>query len=219
MDRTMSKKGRILLTGATGYVGGQLAPRLLAAGYNIRAMVRRRRERRFQPWQEAVELVEADPLRPDSLPAALEGVRIAYYLIHSMTGGPAFRDRDIRAARHFGEAARTAGVQRILYLGGLGDDRADLSEHLRSRHETGDALREAGVAVTEFQAAIIVGSGSISFEMVRYLTERLPVMICPRWVFTKVQPIAIDDVLTYLVAALENPATPIKSSRLAEATS
>lgn len=207
MDRTMSKKGRILLTGATGYVGGQLAPRLLAAGYNIRAMVRRRPERRFQPWQEAVELVEADPLRPDSLPAALEGVRIAYYLIHSMTGGPAFRDRDIRAARHFGEAARTAGVQRILYLGGLGDDRADLSEHLRSRHETGDALREAGVAVTEFQAAIIVGSGSISFEMVRYLTERLPVMICPRWVFTKVQPIAIDDVLTYLVAALENPAT------------
>lgn len=203
----MSAKGRILVTGATGYVGGQLTPRLLAAGYDVRAMIRRRPDQRFQPWQETVEFVEADPLHPGTLPTALEGVQAAYYLIHSMTGGPAFRDRDVQAARNFAQAAKTAGVERIIYLGGLGDDRADLSEHLRSRHETGDALREGGVPVTEFRAAIIVGSGSISFEMVRYLTERLPLMICPRWVYTKVQPVAIDDVLTYLVAALENSAT------------
>jgi len=124
-----------------------------------------------------------------------------------MTSGPAFRIHDISAARHFGQAAQAAGVERIVYLGGLGDDNADLSEHLRSRHETGDALRAAGVPVTEFRAAIIVGSGSVSFEIVRHLTERLPVMICPRWVFTRVQPIAIDDVLAYLLAALEKPET------------
>ncbi|UCD49243.1 MAG: DUF2867 domain-containing protein [Phycisphaerales bacterium] len=203
----MGAKGKILLTGATGYIGGQLAPRLLAKGYAVRAMVRTLPAEESRPWQDQVEFVEADPLRPETLPAALRDIQTAFYLIHSLTGGPAFRERDISAARRFGRAAKDAGVERIIYLGGLGDDDAGLSEHLRSRHESGDALREAGVPVTEFRAAIIVGSGSISFEMVRYLTERLPVMICPRWVFTKVQPIAIDDVLAYLITALEEPET------------
>lgn len=203
----MGTQGTILLTGATGYIGGQLAPHLVTAGYRVRVMARRLPTRPLGPWHQRVEIVAADPLQPDTLPLALRGVRTAYYFIHSMTGGPGFRDRDITAARQFGRAARIAGVERIIYLGGLGDDRADLSEHLRSRHETGDALRQAGVPVTEFRAAIVVGAGSISFEMVRYLTERLPVMICPRWVFTKAQPIAVDDVLAYLVAALEKPAT------------
>lgn len=203
----MGAKGKILLTGATGYIGGQLAPRLLANGYAVRAMVRTLPAAGFRPWQDQVEFVKADPLRPETLPAALNGIETAFYLIHSMTSGTDFRQRDIQAARQFGQAAQAAGIARIIYLGGLGEDSAELSEHLRSRHETGAALREAGVPVTEFRAAIIVGSGSISFEMVRYLTERLPVMICPRWVFTKVQPIAIDDVLAYFVTALQAPET------------
>jgi uncharacterized protein YbjT (DUF2867 family) len=135
----------------------------------------------------------------------MQGVDAAYYLIHSMSGSADFHERDLTAARSFGEAARVAGVQQIVYLGGLGDPDADLSQHLRSRQKTGEALREAGVPVTEFRAAIIVGSGSVSFEMIRYLTERIPVMICPRWVYTRVQPISIRNVLEYLVAALETP--------------
>jgi uncharacterized protein YbjT (DUF2867 family) len=127
-------------------------------------------------------------------------------MIHSMSGSADFDQRDLQAARNFGDAARTNGVERIIYLGGLGDPATDLSKHLSSRHQTGQALREAGVPVTEFRAAIVVGSGSISFEMIRYLTERVPVMICPRWVFTRIQPIAIDDVLEYLTASLETPA-------------
>ena len=135
----------------------------------------------------------------------MAGVGAAYYLVHSMARGEGYRERDLAAARAFGRAAAAAGVARIVYLGGLGDPSADLSRHLRSRQETGEALREAGVPVTEFRAAVIVGSGSLSFEMIRYLTERVPVMICPHWVYTRVQPIAIDDVLAYLVAALEVP--------------
>ena len=147
-------------------------------------------------------------LRPETLPAAMAGVDAAYYLIHSMAGSGDFHRRDREAAAAFGAAARAAGVRRIVYLGGLGDPEPDLSEHLRSRQETGDALARAGVPVTELRAAVIVGSGSLSFEMIRYLTERVPVMICPRWVYTRVQPIAIRDVLDYLVAALEAPAAP-----------
>ena len=135
----------------------------------------------------------------------MEGVAAAYYLIHSMAGSDDFHERDLIAARNFGEAAKNAGVSQIIYLGGLGDPAADLSEHLASRQATGKALAEAGVPVTEFRAAIIVGAGSIAFEMIRYLTERIPVMICPKWVFTRVQPIAIDDVLDYLTKTLERP--------------
>ena len=135
----MGTQGTILLTGATGYIGGRLTPRLVAAGYRVRVMVRRLPTQPLGPWHQNVEIVAADPLQPDTLPLALSGVRTAYYFIHSMTGGPGFRDRDIVAARQFGRAAKIAGVERIIYLGGLGDERTDLSEHLRSRHETGDA--------------------------------------------------------------------------------
>ena len=135
----------------------------------------------------------------------MQGVNAVYYLVHSLGGGGDFSERDLLAARNCAEAAKAAGVKRIIYLGGLGDPQSALSPHLRSRQETGEALRVAGVPVTEFRAAVIVGSGSLSFEMIRYLTERLPVMICPRWVYTRVQPIAIRNVLDYLVAALEVP--------------
>jgi uncharacterized protein YbjT (DUF2867 family) len=132
----------------------------------------------------------------------MRGVHAVYYLVHSLGGGSDFSERDLMAARNCAGAAKAASVERIVYLGGLGDPQANLSPHLRSRQETGAALREAGVPVTEFRAAVIVGSGSLSFEMIRYLTERLPVMLCPRWVFTRIQPIAIRNVLDYLVAAL-----------------
>jgi uncharacterized protein YbjT (DUF2867 family) len=143
----------------------------------------------------------------------MSGITAAYYLIHSMSGSTDFDQRDLQAARNFGNVARADGVERIIYLSGLGDPQTDLSKHLRSRQQTGQALNESGVPVTEFRAAIVVGSGSISFEMIRYLTERVPVMICPRWVFTRVQPIAIVDVLNYLVAAL---ATPDSAGRIVE---
>jgi len=200
----------VLVTGATGYVGGRLVTRLLGAGYRVRVMVRDPARSQGRAWSEQVEMVRGDALDPASLAPAMAGVSCAYYLIHSMQKVAAqgdFHERDQRAARNFGEAAKAAGVPRLIYLGGLGDPAAALSPHLRSRQDTGAALREAGVPVTEFRAAVIVGSGSASFEMIRHLTERLPAMICPRWVYTKVQPISIRNVLDYLVAALEVPAS------------
>lgn len=197
----------VLVSGATGYVGGRLVPALLAAGYPLRVMVRDAARLARRAWLDQVEVVEADVLRPDTLRPALAGVSAAYYLIHSMRGGESFRERDHQAALDFGLAARAAGVERIIYLGGLGNPDADLSQHLRSRQETGEMLARAGVPVTEFRAAIIVGAGSLSFELIRDLTERLPAMVCPRWVYTRVQPIAVDDILSYLVAALQTPAS------------
>lgn len=196
----------VLVTGATGYIGGRLIPRLLEAGVRVRAMGRTRACLAARSWSHRVELVEGDVFRPDTLRQALEGVGTAYYLVHSLAGGPDFYERDREAARHFAVAARAAGVQHIIYLGGLGDPEADLSRHLRSRHETGAVLRSTGIPVTEFRAAVIVGSGSLSFEMIRHLVERLPIMIAPRWVYTRIQPIAIRDVLAYLIAALNTPA-------------
>jgi len=189
----------ILVTGATGYVGGRLVPRLLADGYRVRCLARDLSRLQGRPWLNQVDLAQGDMLKPDSLAAAMRDVQVVYYLVHSLGSGGDFSERDLVAARNCGHAARMAGVERIVYLGGLGDPRADLSPHLRSRQHTGDALREAGIPVTEFRAAVIVGSGSLSFEMIRYLTERLPVMICPKWVFTRIQPIAIRNVLDYLV--------------------
>ena len=195
----------ILVTGATGYVGGRLVPRLLAAGHRVRCLVRDPSRLQGRGWLPRVEVAAGDVLRPAGLAAVLADVDVAYYLIHSMAGGSGFHERDIVAARGFARAAADAGVGRLVYLGGLGDSEADISDHLRSRQDTGDALRESGMPVTEFRAAVVVGSGSISFEMVRYLTERLPVMICPKWVYTKVQPIGVDDLLRYLVDALDVP--------------
>ncbi len=200
-------KKRILVTGATGYVGGRLIHRLTNAGYPVRAMARDVNRLNGRPWRESVEVAVGDVFKPETLIAAMEGIDIAYYLIHSMRGGEDFHERDISAAVNFSNAAKTAGVKRIIYLGGLGDPAEELSPHLQSRHATGEALKRAGIPVTELRAAIIVGSGSVSFEMIRYLTERLPVMICPRWVYTRVQPIAIRNVLDYMVAALEKPET------------
>ena len=198
---------RVLVTGATGYIGGRLVPALLAAGHAVRCFVRdpRRIEGRF----EGVEIARGDVFDAASLAVALRDCDVAYYLVHSMSDDRRdFTARDRAAARLFGTTAAAAGVKRIIYLGGLGEDeRRALSPHLRSRHEVGDELRAGGVPVTEFRAAIIVGSGSVSFEMLRYLTERLPVMIAPKWVRTLCQPIGVYDVIAYLVAALGNDAS------------
>src|SRR5512137_333058 len=203
----------VLVTGATGYVGGRLVPRLLEAGRRVRVLARDPSRLAGRPWADAVEVVRGDVLDPSTLPAALDGVEVAYYLVHSMGEHAAFAARDREAARSFGLAARDAGVKRIVYLGGLGAADTGLSDHLKSRQETGDALRSGGVPVTEFRAAVIVGSGSISFEMIRWLVERLPVMICPRWVFQRIQQVAITDVLSYLLAA---PGVPGSADRILE---
>lgn len=196
---------RILLTGATGYVGGRLLAELQSGGYRVRCLARRP-EYLAPRAGEHTEIVAGDCLDPTSLAAACAGVDTAYYLVHSMGSGGDFSAQDRTAAGQFGAAARDAGVRRIIYLGGLGAAGPQLSAHLRSRHETGEALRASGVPVVEFRASIILGSGSLSFELIRALVERLPVMVCPRWVRTPAQPIAIEDVLAYLLAAIDLPA-------------
>jgi uncharacterized protein YbjT (DUF2867 family) len=195
----------ILVTGATGYIGGRLVPRLLDAGYDVRVLTRDKSRLQDRSWLHRVDVKQGDVLNADTLQEVMHGVSAAYYLIHSMMDTSDFHDRDVKAAENFGKVAKMAGVERIMYLGGLGDPDTDLSQHLSSRQETGDVLRSSGVSVTEFRAAIIVGSGSVSFEMIRYLTERVPIMICPKWVYTRVQPVAIRNVLEYLVAALTTP--------------
>mgnify|MGYP000156245695 CR=1 FL=1 len=205
----MDQTKRCLVTGVTGYIGGRLVPELLDQGYDIRVLSRDASRLQGRRWIDKVEVVEADVLKPETLPAALEDIDVAYYLIHSMTGNgdSDFHDRDMQAARNFGDAAKAQNVNRIIYLGGLGNPEDKLSQHLSSRQKTGETLRASGVPVTEFRAAVVVGSGSKSFEMVRYLTERVPMMICPSWVYSNVQPIAIRNVLQYLVLAVEKPET------------
>ena len=193
----------ILLTGASGYIGSRLLRVLEEGGCAVRCLARQ--PGRVVPGRATTEVVAGDCLDEASLVAAMDGVDQAYYLVHSMASGPGFAALDREAAAKFGRAAARAGVRRILYLGGLSDAPDSLSTHLKSRLETGEALREAGVPVVEFRASIVIGAGSLSFEMIRALVERLPVMICPRWVDTRTQPIAIDDVLAYLRAALDLP--------------
>jgi uncharacterized protein YbjT (DUF2867 family) len=197
----------VLVTGATGYIGGRLVPRLLEAGLRVRCLVRDPARLQGRTWLPHVEVARGDVFDRPSLAAAMAGVDTAYYLVHSLATGDDFHQRDLDAARTFGAALAAAGGTRVIYLGGLGNPGHDLSPHLRSRHDTGDALREGGVPVTEFRAAVIVGAGSLSFEMVRYLTERVPIMVCPRWVYTRVQPIAVRNVIDYLAAALRTPAS------------
>ncbi|MEX1185980.1 MAG: NAD(P)H-binding protein [Gemmatimonadaceae bacterium] len=196
----------VLLTGATGYVGGRLLSVLEERGHRVRC-VARKPEKLTPKVGRTTEVVAGDVLDRASLDAALRDVDAAYYLVHSMGSAGSFESEDRAAARNFGEAAAAAGVQRIIYLGALGSGDEELSPHLQSRHEVGDILRESGVPVIELRASIIIGAGSLSFEMIRSLVERLPVMITPRWVKVPAQPIAIDDVLEYLVAALTVPTT------------
>ncbi len=204
----MQKAPKILVTGATGYVGGRLVPLLLDAGYRVRCFVRNPSRLKHRSWEKDVEVVRGDVLNPAEVLDSLKDVDIAYYLIHSLGAGEnEFAERDRQAASNFAEAAGKAGVKRIIYLGGLRPKSGRLSEHLKSRMETGDYLRSGDVPVTEFRAGVIVGSGSLSFELIRYLTERLPVLLTPRWVNTRTHPIAIRDVLKYLTAALEEPET------------
>ncbi|HYK43353.1 MAG TPA: SDR family oxidoreductase [Thermoanaerobaculia bacterium] len=195
---------RVLLTGATGYVGGRLRPALEQRGVALRCLVRRPGDLQGRV-SAATEIAGGDLLAPETLGAALAGIDTAYYLVHSMGSGDDFAERDRQAADNFGHAARQAGVSSIVYLGGLGDSASPLSPHLSSRQETGERLRASGVPVIEFRASVVIGSGSLSFEMIRSLVERLPVMICPRWVSAETQPIAVEDLIAYLLAALDLP--------------
>lgn len=192
----------ILLTGATGYVGGRLLHRLEDRGRRVRCLVRRPEQLRGRV-RSTSERIVGDVLDPGSLGPAMEGVETAYYLVHSMGSAGSFEDEDRRGARAFGLAAREAGVHRISYLGGLGRPESGLSAHLRSRQEVGEILRDSGVPVIELRASIVIGSGSLSFEMIRALVERLPVMVTPRWVAVPAQPIAITDLLDYLESAID----------------
>lgn len=202
--KSMSNAKLILVTGATGYIGGRLVPRLLDAGYSVRCLVRDPSRLQGRKWLARVDVATGDALDSASLDAALKGVSVAYYLIHGMRGGRLNAERDLQAARNFTRSAETQGLERIIYLGELVDTTANLSPYLRSRHETGYILRQSHVSVTEFRAGMVIGAGSLLFEMIRYLAERQPVFICPAWFFSEAQPIAIRDILSYLLAALED---------------
>ena len=203
----MEPSGRTaLVTGASGYIGGRLVPELLKAGWSVRAMARDARRLRDFAWAEEVEVVQADVSKPETLDAALRGVDCAYYLVHSLGGSSKFEDADRRAAQNFARAAQANDVGRIVYLGGLAPPDRELSPHMRSREEVGRILTASGVPIAVLRAAVVIGSGSASFEMLRYLAERLPVMVAPRWIESRIQPIAVRDVLRYLVGAGELPA-------------
>jgi uncharacterized protein YbjT (DUF2867 family) len=195
---------RILLTGATGYVGGCLLDELQRRGHTVVCLVRRP-ERLAGRTSATTEIIQGDAANPADLARACAGVEVAYWLVHSMEGGVDFERADRLAAERFAAAATAAGVRRIVYLGGLGADDDRLSPHLRSRQEVGSILRASGLDVIEFRASIIIGAGSFSFDLVRMLVERLPVMICPAWLATPTQPIAIADIVAYLVAAADLP--------------
>jgi uncharacterized protein YbjT (DUF2867 family) len=202
----------ILLTGATGYVGSLLLPLLETQPTVVRCLARH--PDKISRTRETSQVVRGDVLDASSLAEAMQGVKVAYYLVHLMSGSKDFEKEDRQAATNFAQAAKMSGVQRIIYLGGLGDD-ADpkLSPHLRSRHEVGEILRQSGAETIEFRASMVVGAGSLSYQLMKSLTDRLPVMLCPKWLTTPTQPIAVDDVLAYLLAARD---LPVGESRIFE---
>jgi uncharacterized protein YbjT (DUF2867 family) len=207
---TPTQPRTVVVTGATGYIGGRLVPRLLAAGFHVVCLVREPRKLLARPWRHhpAVTVQKVDLADAEAVATTLRGAEAAFYLVHSMIAqGRDYRQQDLALARAFAAAARTAGVGRIVYLGGLGELGEDLSEHLTSRREVEQALAATGVPVTVFRAAMIIGSGSASFAILRHLVEHLPVMVTPRWVATESQPIAVRNVLHYLIACLDTPAT------------
>ena len=204
---------KILLTGPTGFIGGRLLHALDQEGFWIRCLVRLSEELVIKrPLKQEPEVAYADLLQPDTLPKAMEGMDAAYYLVHSMGGRSigetkAFAERDRKCARNFLKAAEEAGLKRIIYLGGLGETGHKLSKHLASRQEVANILQSGRIQTTALRAAVIIGAGGASFELVRYLAERLPVMMCPRWINTRSQPIAVQNVISYLIGCLRQPAT------------
>lgn len=194
----------ILVTGATGYIASRLIPRLLDLGYHVRALARDPHRLSSRSWFNKIDIIQADVTNPASLAHAFDGVDTAYYLIHNMSHGHGYTSLELDAARNFAQAAEQVDVQHIIYLGGLADPEQHIAPHMRSRIETGKVLREGKVPVTEFRAGVIAGSGSISFEMIRFMTELFPIVPGPLWMKNRSQPIAIQNIIDYLVAALEN---------------
>lgn len=197
-------RNTILVTGATGYIASRLIPQLLELGHTVRALARRPHQIGPRNWSTNIDIFPGDVTNPASLAPALKGVHTAYYLIHNMSSGHGYTDIELQAARNFAKAAEEAGVKHIIYLGGLADPEQHIAPHMRSRIETGATLRAGKVPVTEFRAGVIAGSGSISFEMIRFMTELFPIIPAPAWIQNKSQPIAVQNVIDYLLAALEN---------------
>ncbi|MCB0102584.1 MAG: NAD(P)H-binding protein [Anaerolineales bacterium] len=195
----------ILVTGATGYIASLLIPQLLEKGYRVRAMARAPERLKMRTWYSQVEMIRADVMEPETLAAAMQGVHAAYYLIHNMAAGHGYTTIELEGAQNFSSAAEQAGIEHIIYLGGLADPEQHIAPHMRSRIETGVTLRKGSVPVTEFRAGVIAGSGSISFEMIRFMTELFPIIPGPIWLKNKSQPIAVQNVIDYLLAALTNP--------------
>ena len=213
--RDPAKSGgvKVLILGATGYIGGRLIPLLENEDIDLRCLARRPEELQ-KHVKPTTQVVQGDVLDPVSLNTALQGVDTAYYLVHLMAGSSDFEKQDRQAAINFAKAASEAKVKRIIYMGGLGDENdPDLSPHLRSRQEVGKILRASTVETIEFRASVVIGAGSLSFKLIKSLTDRLPVMLCPRWLKTRTQPIAVDDMLAYLLAA---PSLPAGESRVFE---
>lgn len=201
----MSTTKTILVTGASGYIAGLLIPRLLSEGYSVHAMARDDAKLANLHWRSQVEVVCADVTEPETLAKALSGVHTAYYLIHNMSSGQGYHRVELEGAHNFAQAASQAGVKHIIYLGGLAAPQNELAPHMNSRIETGNVLRQNQVPVTELRAGVIVGPGSISFEMIRYLAEQFPILVGPSWLKNKTQPISAKNVIDYLIAALESP--------------
>lgn len=201
----MKKSRLILVTGATGYIASRLIPRLLEKGERVRVLVRNPQRLEGRSWSQRVEIFPGEVMDTDSLVPALQGVHSAYYLIHNMSSGRGYTRRELDGARNFASGAAEAGVQHIIYLGGLADPEQHIAPHMRSRIETGATLRQGSVPVTEFRAGVVVGTGSISFEMIRFMTELCPIIPGPAWLKNKSQPVAVRNVIDYLLAALDNP--------------